>query len=350
MNVLSSLRKARAERMASTFFDLRDAPLVLSDRDEAISALLQLIRAHDRFLVTSHARPDGDAIGSSLATMHLLEAMGKQVTVAMADPVPRTFTSLPGTDRIVLTQPLQPAEGAIVLECDPGERTGHQHRAAASTGRTGNHRSGTSYAAVNWIDPDAPAVGAMLYDLAVASGARISPELATCLYAAVLTDTVHFTLPSTTAATFAVAEHLVALGADASGIAEAVYHSYRPARLWILAAALSRFKIEGAVASSAITQSEIVSAGAETEDCEGVVNYVIGVEGVRAGCFLRELPSGQFRASLRSKGAVDVATVAEAFGGGGHRNASGCTLEGPLDRALAQMTTCLRFACAEAER
>lgn len=323
-------------------------PVLLSDRDEAIAFLLPLLQRHHRFLVTSHARPDGDAIGSALAMGHLLQTMGKQVTVAMADPVPRTFLSLPGTEQILGTQPSQPAEIAIVLECDSVQRTGFHHLAADLIVNIDHHRSGAPYAAVNWIDPQAPAVGAMMYDLAVASGMPISRDIATCLYAAVLTDTVHFTLPSTTARTFGLAEHLVELGADASGIAEAVYHSYRPARLRVLAAALNRFEIDGPVAWSAITQREILDAGAEIEDCEGVVNYIVGVANVRAAVFLRELPDGQFRGSLRSKGEIDVATVAESLGGGGHRNASGCTLDGPLDRAVALMTHHLHAACAAA--
>ncbi|MGI4830131.1 MAG: DHH family phosphoesterase [Janthinobacterium lividum] len=323
-------------------------PLLLSHREEAIAALLPILRSHDRFLVTSHARPDGDAIGSALAAMHLLEAMGKQVTVVFADPVPRTFMSLPGTERIVHAQPSQPVEVALVLECDCVRRTGFDFLAADIMVNIDHHRSGTAYAAVNWIDPDAAAVGSMLYEIAVETGAPMSPAMATCLYAAILTDTVHFTLPSTTAETFGMAEHLVALGADAANIAEAVYHSYRPQRLWVLAAALSRFHIEGSIAWTAITQSEILKTGAETEDCEGVVNYVIGVAGVRAGFFLRELPTGQFRASLRSKGTVDVASVAERLGGGGHRNASGCTVEGPLDQACDLLAGFLRAAEAEA--
>ena len=332
--------------MMTPSFATSETPLLLEDRDRALEVLLPLLRNHQSFLITSHARPDGDAIGSVLATMHLLRAMGKQVTAVMADPVPLTFSTLPGTESIRRAQPATPAEVAIVLECDSVARTGFAHLAAAWTINIDHHRSGAPFATVNWIDPDAPAVGAMLYELAVASGVVLSPELATCLYAAVLTDTVHFTTASTTAETFALAQHLVSLGAKASEVAEAVYHSFRPARLWVLGAALRRFCIDGPIAWSAITYGEIAEAGAETEDCEGVVNYVVGVKGVRAGVFLRELPSGHFRASLRSKGEVDVATIAEGLGGGGHRNASGCTLDGPLERALACITPFLRAACA----
>lgn len=333
--------------MATSFScGLSSGPIVLTDRDEAISTLLGLLREHEHFLVTSHARPDGDAIGSSLAAMHLLEAMGKKATVTLADPIPRPFACLPGADRILRVQPADQAQLALILECDSIERTGFSHLAAPITINIDHHQSGVAFANVNWIDPESPAVGAMIYDLAIASGVPISPELATCLYAAVLTDTLHFTLPTTTADTFGLAQHLVNLGADASGIAQAVYHSYRPARLWVLGAAMRRFHLQGPVGWSAVTLAEIGSAGAEVEDCEGVVNYIIGVEGVCAGAFLREMPSGEFRASLRSKGGVDVATVAETLGGGGHRNASGCTLAGPLEQAVERVVMALEAECA----
>ena len=319
-----------------------------SDRDSAIAAILEVFRAHNHFLITSHARPDGDAIGSSLAAMYLLQTMGKQAVVALADPVPRSFAGLPGANRIVQTQPVMAAEVALVLECDSVARTGYDHLAAPVTVNIDHHRSGAHFATVNWIDPSAAAVGAMLYELAVAAGVAISPHFATCLYAALLTDTVRFTSPSLTAETFALAHQLVCLGADAAGVAEAVYHSVRPARLRVLAVALTHLKIEGPIAWSAVTLGEIQAAEAEVEDCEDIVNHVIGIEGVCAGAFLRETADGRYRVSLRSKGRVDVAEVAERLGGGGHQNASGCTIAGRLPEITAQLSTTLASACAKA--
>ncbi len=319
-----------------------------SEREGAIAAILATFHAHERFLITSHARPDGDAIGSSLGAMYLLQALGKQVVVALADPVPRTFARLPGADRIVHIQPAMAAEVALVLECDSVARTGFDHLAAPLTVNIDHHRSGKAYATVNWIDPTAAAVGAMLYDLAVAAGVAISPAFATCLYAALLTDTVRFTIPSLTAETFALANRLMSLGADAAGVAEAVYHSVPPARMRVLGIALHHLQIEGPIAWSAVTLREIEVAGAVVEDCEDIVNYIIGIDGVCAGAFFRELQKDRYRVSLRSKGRVDVAAVAERLGGGGHQNASGCTVEGPLSDLASQLTAALRSACLEA--
>lgn len=321
--------------------------LPAGDHGTDMAAILGLFRAHDHFLITSHARPDGDAIGSSLGTMYLLQAMGKQAVVALADPVPRSFAGLPGADRIVQTQPVMAAEVAVVLECDSVARTGFDHLAAPVTINIDHHRSGARFATVNWIDPSAAAVGAMLYQLAVAAGVTISPDFATCLYAALLTDTVRFTSPSLTAETFALAHRLVSLGADAAGVAEAVYYSVRPARLRVLATALSHLQITGPIAWSAVTVAEIRAADAEVEDCEDIVNHVIGIEGVCAGAFLREMPDGRHRVSLRSKGTVDVAEVAEGLGGGGHRNASGCTVAGNVTDIAAELASALALACAK---
>ena len=308
----------------------------------SISALLELIRQRDSFFVTSHARPDGDALGSALGMMYLLEAMGKRVVVGFSDPIPAVYRWMPGIE-LIQGRLCDHPDAAIVLECDRVERTGFRTEdfAAMAAGLTINidhHLSGRPFADFNWIDPKACAVGAMVYDIAVASGVKISPEMATCLYTAVLTDTGSFTYPSTVASTFALAVHLVESGADASAIAKQVYFSNPEGKVRALGAALGTMRIENGVAWAWITEEQMDRAGAVVEDCEGIVNSLSGIADVEVAIFLRELPPGdQFRLSLRSRGNVDVAEIASRFGGGGHRNASGCTLEGPLDSAIGRM-------------
>ena len=324
-------------------------PLVLGGRVEAFRTLLPLLAEHRTFLVTSHARPDGDAIGSALGAMHLLRAMGKAVTVAFADPIPRPFLALPGAECIVRSLPQAQAEVVLVLECDSVARTGFRELPGGVLVNIDHHQSGANYGAVNWIDPKAPAVGAMLYELAVASGASLSPALASCLYAAVLTDTVGFTLPITMAATFDLARHLLELGADAAGISDAVYFSQPERKLRLLGFALRGLRVQGPVAWSAVTGADMAETGATAEDSEGIVQHLIGMEGVQAAALLRELGDGRaLRVSLRSKGTVNVAQVAEAFGGGGHRNASGCTVAGPVGEAARRVEQALQAACVSA--
>jgi phosphoesterase RecJ-like protein len=315
---------------------------------EKIDALLQLIGDRQRFLVSSHARPDGDAIGSSLGLMHLLESLGKEVVVAFSDPIPVIYRMLSGVDRIVRTLPTTPPDALILLECDCSARTGFTSAEFADMGKVftiniDHHLSGGNCGDFNWIQPEASAVGSLVYDLAVASGVDITPEMATCLYTAVLTDTGSFTYASTRASTFALAEHLVERGANPNRIAQAVYYSNPPSKFHLLGAALRHMRVELPIAWAWITLDDMDSVDATVEDSEGIVNYLIGIGGVEAAVFLRQLPDeAGIRLSLRSKEGVDVAQVAENFGGGGHRNASGCTLPGPMSAAMDCILTHLR--------
>jgi phosphoesterase RecJ-like protein len=319
--------------------------------EASIAALLDLIHERRSFVVTSHSRPDGDAIGSSLGLMHLLEAMGKRVTVAFADPIPAAYNCLPGVERIVRDLPADP-DAAILLECDCIERSSYDRAQfeamnASLVINIDHHLTGCEFAAFNWIDPEACAVGAMIYDLAIASGMGITPEMAECLYTAILTDTGSFTHPTTAASTFAMAAHLVESGANVNKISQAMYFSTPPAKLRLLGAALNKLTIDrpshGKIAWSSITLDDMEHAGATVEDCEGVINHLIGMAGVEAAVFLREMSgSNSFRLSLRSKGEVDVAALAKRFGGGGHRRSSGCTVEGTLVEVTGRVISALR--------
>jgi bifunctional oligoribonuclease and PAP phosphatase NrnA len=168
-------------------------------------------------------------------------------------------------------------------------------------------------------------------------------SMATCLYAAVLSDTGSFTYPSTNASTFELAHKLAGHGASPSQIARNLYFANPESKIRLLGVALSNMQCDGNIAWSWVTDADMERAGASPEDCEGVVNHLIGIAGVESAVFLREVaPNGEFRLSIRSKGNLDVAQVAESFGGGGHRSASGCTLDGPLNEATERILTQLR--------
>ncbi len=314
-----------------------------------IDALLAEFRAHPRFLITSHCRPDGDAVGSVLALAELLEQLGRQAEIVLADPVPFIFRNLPGLSRIhhaasIDAVDLAPETPVIVLECDGIARTGLKGLNRHPLINIDHHASGRPFGYLNWIDEDACAVAAMIYRLTIAAGAELTPGMATCLYTAILSDTGSFTYSTTDADTFALVHDLANHGASPAAIARDVYFSNPVSKIRLLGAALSNLQCDGPLAWSWITSEEMDRIGAEAEDCEGVVNYLISIDGVESAVFLREVPdASQFRLSIRSKGKLDVARVAEHFGGGGHRSASGCTLDGPLDsateRILAQLRT-----------
>jgi phosphoesterase RecJ-like protein len=186
-----------------------------------------------------------------------------------------------------------------------------------------------------------------VHRLIKASGVPVTPEMAACLYITVLTDTGGFCYGNTSASTFALAKELVQAGADPKRIAQDVYFSTATSKLLLLGAALSNLKREGRLAWLSVSHQDMVRTCAAEEDCEGIVNYAVSIAGVEAAVFLRELPEGRIRTSLRSKGSVDVAAIALRLGGGGHENAAGVTLDGPLSRAVDQILAVLRPAIAE---
>jgi bifunctional oligoribonuclease and PAP phosphatase NrnA len=313
-----------------------------------IAAILAAFRAHPRFLLTSHSRPDGDAIGSVLALAEILDQLGRHVDIVFADSVPVTYSTLPNVHRIhnaasandIVPDPHTPA---ILLECDGIARTGLLGLEGRTLINIDHHASGRPFASVNWIDEHACAVAAMVYRIAIAAGVEITPSMATCLYAAILSDTGAFTYSSTTADTFALVHDLAAHGANPSQIARDIYFSNPATKIRLLGIALSNLQTEGDLAWTWVTSEDMERVGAVAEDCEGVVNYLISIAEVEAAVFLREVPdASQFRLSIRSKGKIDVAQIAENLGGGGHRSASGCTLDGPLEVATERILTQLR--------
>jgi bifunctional oligoribonuclease and PAP phosphatase NrnA len=317
-----------------------------------IRAVLNAIEGGSRFLVVPHARPDGDAIGSILACGMILQQLGKHADIVSRDGVPLIYRGLPCTESIRQADRIDgDYDAVILLECDGIERTGLAGLEDRFTINIDHHFSGKLFANVNWIENDACAVAAMVYELAMLAGVRITPEMATCLYTAVLTDTGSFCYAGTDAHTFDVAADLVRHGADPTGIAQHIYFSNPTSKMRLLGAALSNLRREGRLAWMWVTQDDMRRSSAAEEDCEGLVNYAIGISGVDVAVFLRELSNHRVRLSLRSKGDLNVASIAERFGGGGHSHASGCTVDGPLpvatDCILDLLRECLRPSPSE---
>lgn len=300
-----------------------------------LDQVLNEIQRRERFVLTSHARPDGDAVGSTLACSEILRRMGKSAEIVLHDGVPRVYQQLPFAGAVIHSAQVNGSyDAALILECDSIQRT----RLAGLDGRflisIDHHKSGRPFANVNWIDPKAVATAELVYKLARAAEVKITPEIATCLYMGVLTDTGSFMFEGTNEHTFELARELVMAGADPTKCARHVYFGHSTAKLRLLGAALSALQREGPLAWIWATQKQMERAGAKEEDCEGLVNYALSIGDVEVAVFFRELPDGRFRVSLRSKGKLDVAAIAEQFGGGGHACASGCSVDGPLHAAV----------------
>jgi len=312
-----------------------------------LEATLEVLRRGRRFAVCSHARPDGDAVGSMLACGMMLAGLGKQADLYSADPVPQIYRELPCAETIRQTTRVDwDYDAAILLECDGVARTRLEGLEGRLLVNIDHHASWKAFAEVNWIEEDACAVAEMVYRLTRAASVPVTPAMATCLYTAVLTDTGSFCYEGTDAHAFELARELVQCGANPAEIAREVYFSNPLPKMVLLGTALTRLRREGRLAWLWVTDEDMTRAKAAEEDCEGIVNYAIGIAGVEAAVLLRELRDGKIRLSLRSKGGVDVARIAASFGGGGHRHAGGCTLEGPLNAAMGRILETLRQVLA----
>jgi len=307
-----------------------------------LDRVLQEIRERRRLVVTSHARPDGDGIGSALACAQILRQLGKEAEVVMHDGVPRIYQSLPFADRVIRTESVPPNDGVIILECDSIKRTQLNGLEDCFLINIDHHVSGRNFANVNWIDSSVMATAELIYRMARLAGVPLDSDMATCLYTALMTDTGSFMFEGTNEHTFAIARELVLAGADPAHCARNIYFGHSTAKLRLLGAALANLHREGSLAWIWVTQEQMERFGAREEDCEGLVNYALSIGDVQVAVFFRELPDSRWRVSLRSKGEVNVSAVAEYFGGGGHKCASGCSLDGPMEAAVSNVVERLR--------
>jgi bifunctional oligoribonuclease and PAP phosphatase NrnA len=307
-----------------------------------LELILREIRARQRFVVTSHARPDGDGIGSALACGQILRMMGKEAEVVMHDGVPRIYQNLPFADRVIQADAVPPNDAVILLECDGTRRALLEGLDECFLINIDHHVSGRNFGHINWIDSSVMATAELVFRLARLACVPVDRDIATCLYTGLMTDTGSFMFEGTNEHTFTVARELVLAGADPALCARHIYFGHSTAKLRLLGAALSNLHREGPLAWIWATREQMQRFGAREEDCEGLVNYALSIGDVQVAIFFRELPDGRFRVSLRSKGEVNVSTVAEHFGGGGHKCASGCSIDGPLAVAVSRIVDRLR--------
>ena len=316
-----------------------------------LSQVVELVEKKDRFAITSHVRPDGDSLGSSLGLYWLLRALDKEVEVTMRDMAPHAYQQLPGADAIRVTPAVdRPYDAVFVIECSDIDRPGLIDLEKQFVVNIDHHSTTALFGAINWIDSTASAVGEMIYNLCKATGVRVTKEIAECVYTALLTDTGSFHYSNTTERTFKIASELVRTGVKPAKTAEAIFGSYQWPKIELLSLVLATAKRDetGQIAWMEQTLEMQEQTRASEEDADGFVNYPLSVGEVEATALFKECSPGVYRTSLRSKGDVNVAKVAEQFGGGGHRNAAGCTLKGNLESVERQVVPLLQDAIKRA--
>lgn len=302
------------------------------DRGE-IAHIVDAVRERQRFVVSSHARPDGDAIGSELAMAYALRALGKDVRVVNKDRAPDPYHGFPGVPDIEIADSVDETfDAAIIMECSDLARTGVSGLERSFVINIDHHPGNGAYGQINWLDQTAAACGEMVFDLIIALGTPLTREIATHVYVAILTDTGSFHYSSITPRTFTICRTLLSAGIDPVAIARQVYDSNSVARLRLIASVLGGMEIDasGRVAVLYVDHAMTRAAGGTYDDTEGLINEPLTVKDIQAVVLFKQNAGTEYRVSMRSKGQVDIGAVARTFGGGGHKNAAGCTVVGDL--------------------
>ena len=316
-----------------------------------LSQVVELIENKNTFAITTHVRPDGDGIGSSLGLCWLLRSLGKSAEVIVRDGIPAAYTQLPGADEIRQVAEVNGKYDAVfVIECSDLSRPGIKNLENQLTVNIDHHATSEHFGTINWIDQTASAVGEMIYNLCKAIGGRITKEIAECVYLALVTDTGSFHFPNTTERTLKVASELVRVGVKPAAISEVVYNSYPWSRIELMSEVLATVKrsADGKIAWMRQTLEMQEKAESVDGDNNGFVNIPLAAKEVEAVCYMRETLPNAYRVSLRSKDNINVARVAEKFGGGGHKNAAGCRVEGDWDQIEAEIVLALNEAIEKA--
>lgn len=294
-------------------------------------ALIAKLRSGNRFLLSSHQRPDGDAIGSEIGLARLLRQLGKGATIWNHDATPAIYLPLPGTERIHVGP--EPPRGfpelfgaVIALECPTLDRTGlENHLEGLPVLNIDHHLGNEHYGTVNWVDSGAPAVGEMVYRIARALKIQIDADTANALYMTLVSDTGGFRFSNTTSEAFNAAAELVSSGASPETVAKWLFESRPETTLRLLGEMLGTLELHDGkrLATTWLTRGMFERAGASDGDSEGLIDYSRSIAGVEAVALFRQLDTGGHKVSLRSRGAVNVEKIARRFGGGGHHNAAG---------------------------
>jgi phosphoesterase RecJ-like protein len=331
---------------------------------KTLTELKKLIEENKNFLIVSHINPEGDAIGSSIALALGLKKKGKSVYILNKDPVPDSLKFLPFSKLVSQKIPSREFDVIFIVDCATLERTGLKELKAKTTVVIDHHlsknsklpglapRSGageTQNSKLEWIEPKASAVGELVYKLLNFLHVPIDKKIATNLYTSICTDTGGFRFFNTNSETLKIASELVKAGAEPSKITKEVYENLSFNRLRLLAQSLSTIEKKDKIAWITVTQNMFKDTKTSIQDTENLVNYPRMIKDIEVAVLFREDGKNSYKISFRSKGKVNVAKIARTFGGGGHANAAGCTLNGSLSEVKDKVLKVVRNAVKKSD-
>jgi len=308
--------------------------------DKALDLITQKILNSKRIVITSHLRPDGDSICTGLALYLMGKALGKEVAIINKDRTPVPFNRFPDIELIEIGLiPPDRFDVVILLECANISRSGQVNLDGYFNINIDHHHSNDYYGDINWVDPDAPAVACMAYELGVSLGVEITPQIATHLYCAIVSDTGSFQFSNTKAQAFEVSFKLIEKGASPINVSELLFNNNSPEKIKLLGQVLSSLKMNnhGNIAMITMFKRDLTSLSLKEIDTEDITTLARSIKGVDIVLFFKEVDKDTFRISLRSKGDANSAMVAEHFGGGGHLHAAGFTVTGKYEKLLKEI-------------
>lgn len=316
---------------------------------------VELVRGKQRFLLTTHIRPDGDAIGSTMAMAGVLEQLGKQVEIVTGFEVPPGLRFLDPHGRIrrstgVPRDVLDSVELLMVLDTSAWAQLGEMgdviRATRAAKAVLDHHVSSDDLGAEMFKNVRSEATGRLVIEAADQLGAKVTPEIAAPAFAALATDTGWFRFASTTAATYQLAGRLVEAGAVPDQLYKRLYENDSLARLQLIGRAMARVETQlgGRLIYTSIRREDFDAVGALPSDSEDVINLLLAVGGTEVAVILVEQIGGGYKISFRSRSEVDCSRLAELFGGGGHKKAAGAFLKDSLETAQAKVLDAARNA------
>lgn len=313
--------------------------------EQSLEQAKEFLLTHDDYLVVSHIQPDGDAVSSTVAVGWLLSCLGKKFTLINEGPIPERMKFLCLSEQIVnmeLHPPERSFKHVICVDCADFGRVGLTQQCFAPDALILNidhHPTNNGYGSTTLIKPDAAATAEILYDLIHAFGFQWTKEIATAIYTGLLTDTGGFRYSNTSPKVMAAASELLGYGVNGPELSETLLEAMTLPQMKVLVKALNTLEMtpDGKISWVYVTPEHMVEAGAANDDLEGIVNYPRNIQGVEVGILFKVINDQAVKVSLRSAGKVDVAALAQTFGGGGHVRAAGCRIEGTLDTIIPQV-------------
>lgn len=318
--------------------------------------LRQIIEMHDRFLITSHVRPDGDAIGSELGMAELLAQKGKQSLIVNCSSLPPRYRFLDPERRVrqfgeqVSSAELASIEVVIILDTSAWAQLGRMAdfvRATSAKKIIIDHHIGEDdMGAELFKDTSASACGLLVAEAVEHLGCEMTRQLAEPLFIAMATDTGWFRFSSTDGRTMRIAARLIDTGIGVDRLYRTIFEDGTLARLKLIGRSLDSMQVicNGRVAFGSIRLKDLEATGAASQDSEDMVNYTLSITGVEVGLLFVELASGGIKVSFRSRGGFDCTQVAAQFGGGGHRQAAGATIDAPLAQVQTRVLQAVQAA------